>query len=94
MEKVWTVGLTWGILAWIPYFIDLPLPFLLKITLGLPVLCAGYFGLVVERFFTTVSSSIIFSLSLPTGILLAWCVSSVIHFFKDERARIIKSGVK
>ena len=99
MVKVWTIGIFWGIFSWIPYFIDLPLLFLLKVTIGLPVVCAVYLGVFLEKILSMFSEQVIiilrltearlpnniyFGLSLLTGIGLSWLIKVLIKGRADS----------
>ncbi|AZR73759.1 hypothetical protein BBF96_10405 [Anoxybacter fermentans] len=76
MGKVWTLGLSWGLLAWIPYFMNLP--FVFGITLGLPVFLAGYMICFFEIFIDSIPDGLFFCLSLPIGVVLCWVIRSII----------------
>lgn len=100
MVKVWTIGIFWGIISWVPYFIDLPLLFLLKVTVGLPVVCAVYLGVFLEKILAMFSEQVIimlrltearlpnnyyFGLSLFTGIGLCWLIKALFYKRADSR---------
>lgn len=101
MVRVWTVGIFWGVFSWIPYFIDLPLLFVFKVTIGLPVVWAVYLGVFMEKIFsmfteqhTRLPDSFYFSLSLFTGIGLCWLIKALIYFRAGNRNRLSEKEVK
>lgn len=66
--RIWTLGLAWGMLAWIPFFANLPGIF--EVTLGLPVLLTGFCTVFLEQIFGPLSNGLGFVLSLPIGMFL------------------------
>lgn len=88
LGKAWTCGLTWGILAWVPYFIDMP--FILEISLGLPVFIAGYLIIFLETFINQIPNWLTFCSTLPIGMALSWLIVKVYSLtigFKDRDNR-------
>lgn len=91
MGRVWTVGLAWGFLAWVPFFITMPL--LLEVTLGLPVLLAGYLLIAVESVVGVIPDGLGFCLSLPVGMALSWTIHKIILLSRGGRTRNLERGV-
>lgn len=79
--KIWTLGLAWGMLAWIPFFANLPGFF--EVTLGLPVLLAGFCTVFLEQIVGTLPNSLGFVLSLPVGMLLSWFLYTAYQLTQD-----------
>lgn len=91
MGKFWTVGMIWGLLAWLPFHLDLP--FALQATFGLPVLLAGYLTVFLESFIGSIPDSLSFCFSLPTGIALSWGIQKVLPGSKHRRLKELRREV-
>lgn len=92
MGRVWTLGIIWGILAWVPFFLIIPL--ILEVTLGLPVILAGYLLLFLEMLLGPIPNGVGFCLSLPAGVGLCWLFHVVISQSRGEKPMKMESGVE
>ncbi|MCK4259272.1 MAG: hypothetical protein KAX49_09855 [Halanaerobiales bacterium] len=91
MGNFWTLGITWGILAWIPYFADTHQIF--KTIFGLPVLLAGYLTLFLDIFFGSIPNVLSFCLSLPTGIALSWMIMRIFAVINSRNYKELEKEV-
>ena len=79
--RLWTIGLAWGILAWIPFFLKIST--LLELTLGLPVILSGFLTYFLESITGPLPDSLSFSLSLPAGIATSWLIHALYQLMRD-----------
>lgn len=92
MGRVWTLGIIWGLLAWVPFFINMPL--LLEVTLGLPVILGGYILLLLETVIGSIPNGLGFCLSLPVGIGLCWLFHGAFSLRRDGIGQKQERGVE
>lgn len=92
MGRLWTLGLTWGLVAWIPFFLNLPMIF--SLTLGLPVIVAGYLLVGIEMLIGAIPDVVGFCFSLPTGVALTWLLYTILLVFTGQRSKKVERGVE
>lgn len=92
MGKVWTLGIIWGMFAWVPFFIKTPL--ILEVTLGLPVIIAGYGLLLLEMMIGVVPNGVGFCLSLPAGVGICWLFHGVLTLGRRQSGQKMERGVE